>query len=266
MKYIDESSFCRERFAVLQNYLNVDKIELMFSPSVPGIEPEDVCTALQTLQLNTKPKLTFLDLTLLLDHRLHPEALNVFAESTGALRRFHVMAGRQSRYSWDAIASANPFLEEVAILLFLGEAEDFSAGGQRAGEMWTFRGRFGEEEGRTRRDEFISKALMGEGLMPFRATLDADREGFSTSRFQYDDSEIIYFGYGRVVTEEEALDILQSFSLCRALRVLEICDVDENQLSGKVTFTSKKVHDACIPVRNRRDFVPYVRIPGKNYI
>lgn len=143
LKSIDERHFFREKFEVLQNYRKEENIELMFSPRFPGNEPVDVSKALRTLQLSTKPKLSFLDLTLVLDQRLHTEALNVIAESTGALRRFHVVIGRKSRDSWEAIASANQFLEEVTIMYITDDDEDFSAGGQRPGELRTFRVRFG---------------------------------------------------------------------------------------------------------------------------
>lgn len=100
--------------------------------------------------------------------------------------------------------------------------------------------------------------------MPFNATANEDGQGFSVTRFQYDESEIIYFGSNRVVTEQEALDIVQPFSFCPALRVLEICDRDESPMRGNVTFTSRLVHDTLIPLPYGKGFVPHVSVMGKN--
>lgn len=93
--------------------------------------------------------------------------------------------------------------------------------GQPEGESRTFNVKFTEE------DEFISKGMMVEGFVPSDETLDSDRDGLIVTRFQYYASEIIYFGLGRVVTEQESFDVVQPFSLYLALRVLDVCDSDE---------------------------------------
>lgn len=72
------------------------------------------------------------------DQNLETVALHCIAQSKGALRRFHLIIGRQSREIWEAIAMANPMLQEVEIKYSLDDEGDFSAGGQRAGEMYTF--------------------------------------------------------------------------------------------------------------------------------
>lgn len=125
VKCIDESYSSRESFEALKHCRNVEKVRLMFIPHPVFV---DAFTALQTLQLSTKQNLESLESVFDQDQRLQTEALQCTAQSTGALRRFHLMIGRQSRESWEAIATANPFLEEVEIKYFLDDNQDFSAG------------------------------------------------------------------------------------------------------------------------------------------
>lgn len=173
------------------------------------------------------------------------------------------MIGRQCRRSWEAIASSNPLLEDVVINASLVFA-DFGANGLFTGELQTIRWGFGEED-RGRRDELYAKSFFTPNKLPFDIVFDGDNDGFSLQRFQYDDdSEIVYFGLGRVVTEQEILDIVEPFSVCPGLRVLELHDKDEDAPweSTEVTCISPSVRKACIPFAVSQRFCSAREISG----
>lgn len=214
-----------------------------------------------------KPKLKAVNLSVF-DQIFLTEALNCIAPGTGALPEIDMMIGRQCRGSWEAIASANPFLEEVRFGLVLAEPEmDFSVNGHRTGELRTFHWGFGDQD-RRRLDEFFSMSLSARGHLPHNLQFDQDNDGFSLQRYRYDESSIVYFGYKRVVTEQEVLDILEPFFVCPVLRVLKVSDVDERTSpeSVKATYSSTTLQNACVPLRHRRRFAPYVRLMGMNYV
>lgn len=152
------------------------------------------------------------------------EALRLISQGTGALRQLHLSMGRQKRKGWEAVASANPLLEDVKIGIYL----------------------------------------------------DDEGEYFYPGRGRYEDIETIYATYGRLVTEQEIIDIVESFSIVQALQQLVIHDVNDlDNMIKRVHRRAKIIQDASLPLQYRPWFlrykhtaviVPHVSILGVNYI
>lgn len=75
---------------------------------------------LQEMKLNAKPKLKSLEFRVN-QFGLVTTALRCIAQDTGALQRFHETISPQVRESWEAVALANPCLEDVSIGLMLDD-------------------------------------------------------------------------------------------------------------------------------------------------
>lgn len=65
-----------------------------------------------------------------------------------------------------------------------------------------------------------------------------------------------------MVTEEEELEIVETFGKCPRLRLLEVSDKDVRD-DLQDPLISNRVPAACIPLRYRQGFVPSVRIMEK---
>lgn len=96
LRSIRERYISREKLEALQEFRHVEKITLAFPANIPGNQPADVLAQLQTLQLETKPNLNWLDLKFAHDKRLHTNALKYIAQSTGTLRNLCLLIGKQS--------------------------------------------------------------------------------------------------------------------------------------------------------------------------
>lgn len=95
-------------------------------------------------------------------------------------------------------------------------------------------------------------------------------KSFFLYRSREDETETIYESYGNAVTEQEIIDIVQSFSVVKTLKQLVIHDVNDLDAYGhsieRVHHRGKDIEDACLSLRYRHGIVPKVNILGKEHM
>lgn len=96
---------------------NMKKLALQAEFNDAGTE------ALKAFDLSSKTSLTHFAIYFL-ENSPMSDTLRCVAEGTGALRYFAVQCGVQERKDWEAVATANPLLEEVMIELILDDVQE----------------------------------------------------------------------------------------------------------------------------------------------